>query len=885
VAPTTETPALLWIGGYEEATGLADEIRGFLRALEARGHEPALRRYYKPRHTVELSHSDRRMLDRQARREPRAPLVAVHHYIANLRQISAPGAVNVARAMFETDSLPLGWRELLMERDEVWVPCEHNAEAFRRGGIPTSKLRVLGETIDFDEFAPGAEPYPLQVEDGRFVFLSNFDFGERKGWRQLVGAWARAFSADDPVCLVLKTGSYTHGEEYAADRIRAHVKDRYGASALERMAPIHVLSERLPGDRLPGLYAAADAYVLASRGEGWGRPYMEAMAMELPTIGSRWSGNLEFMHDGNSWLVDGELVPVAPDSEAFPTHLAQGHRWFEPDVDSLAEALRAVSGDRDAARAKAAAARTELIERFGTDAIVERIAELAAGAHERRSRPFACAIRGSFGGNASLAVVNDGLVDAFDRGGLNVVHRHQGEAEPLLENLPGVSHSWPPNFENPTLGPTVAILPWEFGSPPQEWVDEVNRRVDRVWVPSAYVRDGYVEAGMAPGVVEVVPNGVDLDLFTPDGPRYELPRAAGCTLLFVGGSIWRKGADVLLAAWAEAFGRGDDVQLVIKDFGTGSHYRGQTAGREIEELAQRDDVAPVTYIDADMSPGELASLYRACDVFVTPYRGEGFCLPALEAMACGLPVVHTAIGPTSEFVPEDGGWAVPAERGPLRSAAGLPPLAGPGYIHEPDHDALVAILREVAAAPQERSARAASALVRSRDYHWDRIAAIAGDSLKTLADEALPLAREVGPAALERRDQLVVFAPDWSLEESWTCPLVGWCEAIGAADPVTLALHLPDGSDVDTLVSRIGARLAAAGLDEERLPDLAICEPGSATLASLVAAADATLLPDGGAAGPELTRRSRRLLRADELADFAASLRRPLADGVAASSR
>ena len=68
---------------------------------------------------------------------------------------------------------------------------------------------------------------------------------------------------------------------------------------------------------MPRLYAAADAYVLPTRGEGWGRPYMEAMAMGLPTIGSRWSGNLEFMHDGNAWLVDGELVPVAHGMEVF----------------------------------------------------------------------------------------------------------------------------------------------------------------------------------------------------------------------------------------------------------------------------------------------------------------------------------------------------------------------------------------------------------------------------------------------------------------------------------------------------------------------------------------------------------------------------------------
>lgn len=875
VAPShdTPTPALLWLGGYEEATGLADEIRGFLRALEARGHEPAVRRFLKPRHSVQLSPADRRMVEAQRRREPRTPVVAVHHYIANARQAELPGMPNVARVMFETDLLPAAWLDLLLPRDEIWVPCEHNAEAFRRGGLPASKLRVLGETLDFDLFAPGAEPYPLGLEEGRFVFFSNFDFGERKGWRQLVTAWAEAFTHDDGVCLVLKTGSYTHGEEYAADRISAFVRERFGAGVQSRMAPIDIVSERLPAEQLPSLYAAADAYVLASRGEGWGRPYMEAMAMGLPTIGSRWSGNLDFMHDGNSWLVDGDLVPVPDDAELYPTHLTRGHRWFEPDPDSLAAAMRAVAADPAASRAKAAGARGELIERFGTDAIVDRIVELARGVYERSRGPFACAIRGSFGSNASLAVVNDGLASALEERGRAVIYRGRGAALLTVEDLPGISHSWPPVFEPVTMGPTVLVLPWEFGAPPREWVDEVRARVDRVWVPSEYVRRGYIEGGMPPGVVEVVPNGVELELFKPEGARRELPGEPGCRFLFVGGSIWRKGIDLLIDAWKQAFGPGDDVQLVIKDFGTGSHYRGQTAGELIERAASSGDAAPIVYIDDDLSPEELAELYRACDVSVTPYRGEGFCLPALEAMACGLPVIHTAIGPTSEFVPDEGGWAVPAHPAPLREGAQLPELSGPAYVHEVDRAALVTILREAAADPDERRARGAAAHAHAQGFHWSRVADIAEASLARLAEEGLPLAREVGMAELERRGELVLYAPDWNDEGSWGQTLERWAAAFGPDDDVTLALHLPAG-DPAALAARILARLEGAGHSADELPDLALCEPDSVSLASLVAAADAVLVDASSEGRPELCRRARRIVPAspEGLLDYASAL-------------
>jgi glycosyl transferase family 1/glycosyl transferase family 4 len=423
------------------------------------------------------------------------------------------------------------------------------------------------------------------------------------------------------------------------------------------------------------------------------------------------------------------------------------------------------------------------------------------------------------------------------------------------------------------MGPAVLILPWEYGAPPREWVDQVNARVDRVWVPSEYVRRGYVEAGMPPGVVEVVPNGVDLERFSPEGPRRELPGEADCTFLFVGGSIWRKGVDLLIAAWAEAFGRGDRVRLVIKDFGTDTHYRGQTAGTQIEELIARDDVAQVVYMDDDLSPHELAELYRACDVFVTPYRGEGFCLPALEAMACGLPVIHNGSGPTGEFVPADGGWAVPAERAPLREGAQLPELAGPGYVHEVDPDALVQALRSAAGDADDRRARAAAARARAQDFHWDRIAEIAERSLATLAAEALPAAREVGAAELERRGELVLYAPDWNDEDSWGPTLERWAAAFGPADDVTLALHLPAG-DPAALAARILARLEAAGHGEAELPDLALCEPESVSVASLVAAADAVLVDAARANRPELCRRARRVVpaTAEGLLDYASAL-------------
>jgi glycosyltransferase involved in cell wall biosynthesis len=166
----------------------------------------------------------------------------------------------------------------------------------------------------------------------------------------------------------------------------------------------------------------------------------------------------------------------------------------------------------------------------------------------------------------------------------------------------------------------------------------------------------YLRAGLEADRVHVVPNGVDLERFAPEGPAYDLGPAGPLRFLFVGGAIGRKGVDVLVAAWQQAFGGRDDVQLVIKDFGSDGVYRGadRSAVRALAESGA------LVYLDADLADDEMAALYRACDVLVHPYRGEGFAMPVLEAMACGLPAITTTGCGVAELLSPASGHVVDA---------------------------------------------------------------------------------------------------------------------------------------------------------------------------------------------------------------------------------
>jgi glycosyltransferase involved in cell wall biosynthesis len=839
----------LWVGPLRDHSGHADETRGFLRALEAAGHAPAAREISWTKHAPGLNPSDERMLARQlARRMPR-PDVAIHTYLPFARQATVPNSINVARAMFETDRMPASWLEPLLDRDEIWVPCEHNLKTFVRSGLPEAKLRVIGGTLDFDLFARGCEPLQLPGDPDRLAFLSNFDFSERKGWRQLIAAWAAAFGPDDPVRLVLKTGSFYRSDEHVRERIESFVRDEFGTAT--GLAPIHLYTERLDALDLPRLYAAADAYVLPSRGEGWGRPFMEALALGLPTVASRYAGVLAFMDDSYSWLVDGSLVAVPDDAELFNS-LYRGHRWFEADVDALTATLREIAADPEAARRKAEPARAALLERFGPEATAERVAAAAAAARERHgASPAFCAIRGDFGGGSSLATVNDGLAEALARRGRRVLHRPRGGA-PAGQLCAGISHGWPPEFDPASAGPAVAILPWEFGAPPREWVERARAQLDRVWVPSEYVRRGFVESGMPPALVEVVPNGVDLEAFSDEGPRRPLGAEAGCTFLFVGGTTWRKGIDLLIEAWRQAFDPDDNVLLVVKDFGAETFYRGQTRGDRVQALAKDPGVAPVLYVGDDLARSELPSLYRAADVLVAPYRAEGFCLPVLEAMACGVPAIHTA-GPSAEFSGPEHGWPLEPRRIPLPADAGLPELAGKGFALEPDLDELVAALRAAATGEADRRVRGRAARRGAEAWSWDAAAKVAERSLEQLAASGVPLARGIQPAALETRELAVAFAPDWSDQRHWWPALQAWAQVFKPDDPVTLVLHAGDQHSSQAIGARVLQAFLAARLNTAALPDLVVCGEVAGGLPSLVSRCEAVLLDAAQAQLPPAT--------------------------------
>src|SRR5580704_3053834 len=211
--------------------------------------------------------------------------------------------------------------------------------------------------------------------------------------------------------------------------------------------------------------------------------------------------------------------------------------------------------------------------------------------------------------------------------------------------------------------------------------------------------------GGEPGRIRIVPPGVDHAFFGP-GHRPQARCALGLPLdgrllLFVGRIQPLKRADVAIEALAELRARGGEpYRLVV--VGGPSGPRGEKSLEGLHDVADARGVREFVHFIEPQPHELLSSYYRAADVCLVPSRSESFGLVALEAAACGTPVVASAVG-------------------------GLTTLVDHGVtgflVDQPDPVAYAAAVRRVFDAPLGPERLSTASVLRARLYTWRAAAA------------------------------------------------------------------------------------------------------------------------------------------------------------------
>lgn len=227
------------------------------------------------------------------------------------------------------------------------------------------------------------------------------------------------------------------------------------------------------------------------------------------------------------------------------------------------------------------------------------------------------------------------------------------------------------------------------------------RRADRVITDSEFSRRDILEAFALPPekvvVIPLAPHPRFRPVSDPDRERacrekYGLP---GRYLLFVGVFEPRKNIPLLIEAFnilRRDYPEGRDIQLALAG---GDGYR----GREITGEIERQNLEPAVRLLGYVPDGDLPALYQASDLVVIPSLYEGFGLPALEAMACGTPVLAA----DSSSLPEIVGSAGEVFR-----------LGDPGLLAEK--------MATLLAAPDRRASMRRKGLERAASFTWEQTA-------------------------------------------------------------------------------------------------------------------------------------------------------------------
>ncbi|WP_312318595.1 glycosyltransferase [Stenotrophomonas sp.] len=310
--------------------GLGVSARAYTRALLEVGYPVSLN---DARVAVPHANADH-SLDAHLESAPRAPfdttLVFVNpdHFREAMDALGSSARPRrlVACWFWELPRAPDAWREAVDAVDEIIVATDFVGDAFR---AVTSKpvTRIPFPLLDIQP--SGLTRRDAGLPDDAFVFLCTFDCNssvDRKNPGAVIRAFRTAFPASrQDVCLLIKSSNGHRNPEALRSLL-----------ALAEADPrVLIRDDVIDARHLQALQGLCDAYVSLHRAEGLGLGMAECMRLGKPVIATGWSGNLDFMNESNSLLVNYTLVPVQPGQ--YPH--AEGQVWAEPDPAHAAELM------------------------------------------------------------------------------------------------------------------------------------------------------------------------------------------------------------------------------------------------------------------------------------------------------------------------------------------------------------------------------------------------------------------------------------------------------------------------------------------------------------------------------------------------------------------
>ncbi len=595
------------------------------------------------------------------------------------------------------------------------TPSQWSKQGLLRSGLNEDQITVIPLGVDPQLYHPlsSSERTRLRQQlgwDQYCVFLHISRLADAAGIRPLLKAFAQLVERYPDARLVLKGGDDLHtSQKFLATASRMILTEAEVARIKPRIAYI---GETLTFQRLAQFYQAADAYVSPYLASSFNLPVLEAMACGLPVICTDGGATDDFVHPELTLKINSQFRAKFIEQELC--------FFYHPDWEHLVELMETVLKKSSLCTTIRQTIPQFVRENYTWKQTVNRLlavfqesltppsqlqppifTPLTVSSHSLRvqgwrSIPHSYALINSY---QLLELVNYPQLDVYHQDMPYVTNDWKAtsgllslEAEERLNQIPKIDQPeavkaevtlrvyCPFNLATSLSQRTYMFGCTEWGFIPQSILRgmgvssfrEAHFASDTVIITASHwSKQGFINSGADPQRVKVIPLGYDPEIYSPlsEAQRLALRQKMNWQNHFIFlniGVMWneRQGIDKLLKAFAILSEFYPHIRLVLKgrDAIFPSKQSIQTVGQIALTDAEYERIKPkIGYIGQSLSSGEMAELYQAADCYVSPYAAEGFNLPVLEAMACGLPVICTAGGPTDDFTPTEWVWKIESQ--------------------------------------------------------------------------------------------------------------------------------------------------------------------------------------------------------------------------------
>lgn len=275
---------------------------------------------------------------------------------------------------YESSILPAGWAEYHKYVDYLLPSSEYVRDIFLRAGIPDKKIIVLPLGVDFNSLnAPIDNDFEFKTKK-RFKLLNISIPHARKNIPGLIDAYFDEFSANDDICLIIKTTLAGKKENFEIDVVSAlkDIKEKYKNKNLPE---IELLEHRF--GNIATAYKKTDALINVAVSEGFGLPLLEAMACGKLAAAPRYGGVLDFLDRDNSLLIDTREMYADPELQYWQAN--KYARVGFPLKDSIKKVMRSLYNDHDILHKRFDNNMKQIVEKFTWDNSVKLIIDLFNG--------------------------------------------------------------------------------------------------------------------------------------------------------------------------------------------------------------------------------------------------------------------------------------------------------------------------------------------------------------------------------------------------------------------------------------------------------------------------------------------------------------------------